>query len=91
MTWTSNQSTVPAERGGMKSEVRGRLKREGTRVYPPLMHVDVWQKSTQYCYAIILRLKINTSLKILEKNKINKQCMENRDHLFYEFMQSSFL
>ena len=24
-----------------------------------LMHVDVWQKPTQYCKAIILQLKIN--------------------------------
>ena len=27
------------------------------------MHVDVWQKPTQYCKAIILQLKIDTFLK----------------------------
>ena len=30
-----------------------------------LMHVDVWQKPTQYCKAIILQLKIN-----LKKNHV---------------------
>ena len=34
--------------------------REGTYVYLWLIHVDVWQKSTQYYKAIILPLKINT-------------------------------
>ena len=29
----------------------------GTRVYPWLIHVDVWQKSSQYCKIIILWLK----------------------------------
>ena len=37
----------------------GRFKREGTFVYPRLIHVDVWQKPTQYCKAIVLQLKIN--------------------------------
>jgi len=39
-------------------EVGGRIRREGTYVYPWLIHVDVWQKPTQYCKAIILQLKI---------------------------------
>ena len=34
-----------------------------TYVYPWLIHVDVWQKPTQYCKAIILQLKINIILK----------------------------
>ena len=29
---------------------------EGTYVYLWLIHVDVWQKPTQYCKAIILQL-----------------------------------
>ena len=37
----------------------GRLQREGTYVYLWLIRVDVWQKPTQYCKAIILLLKIN--------------------------------
>ena len=35
-------------------EVGGRFKREGTYVHLWLIHVDVWQKPTQYCKAIIL-------------------------------------
>ena len=37
-------------------EVEGRLKRAGTYVYLWLIHVDAWQKPTQYCKAIILQL-----------------------------------
>ena len=43
----------------MGREVGGRFKREGTYAYLQLIHVDVWQKPTQYCNAIILQLKIN--------------------------------
>ena len=43
--------------------VGGRLTREGTYVNLWLIHVDIWQKSTQYCKAIILQLKIKTFLK----------------------------
>ena len=34
------------------------LKREGTYIYLWLIHVDIWQKPTQYCKTIILQLKI---------------------------------
>ena len=40
-------------------EVGGGSKREGTYVYIWLIHVDAWQKPTQYCKAIVLQLKIN--------------------------------
>ena len=43
----------------MGREVGGRFKREGIYVYLWPIHVDVWQKPTQYCKAIILQLKIN--------------------------------
>ena len=36
-----------------------RFKREGPYVYLWLVHIDVWQKPTQYCKAIILQFKIN--------------------------------
>ena len=39
-------------------EVGGRLKREGTCVYPWLIHVVAQQKPIQHCKAIILQLKI---------------------------------
>ena len=41
----------------MGTEVGGNFNREGTYVLW-LIHVDVWQKPTQYCKAIILQLKI---------------------------------
>ena len=42
----------------MGREMGGRFKREETYVYLQLIHVDVWQKPTQYCKAIIFQLKI---------------------------------
>ena len=42
----------------MEREVGGRFMREGTYVYLRLVHVDVWQKPTQYYKVIILQLKI---------------------------------
>ena len=50
-------------------EVEGRFKGEGTYVYLWLINVDIWQKPTHYCKAIILQLKIN----IFYKKKQNKQ------------------
>ena len=47
----------------MGTKVGGRFKREGTYIYLWLIHVDVWQKPTQFCKVIILRLKINKSIK----------------------------
>ena len=35
------------------------LKMEGIYVYLWLIHVAIWQKPTQHCKAVILRLKIN--------------------------------
>ena len=40
-------------------EVERRFKREVQAVHLWLIHVDVWQKSNQYCKAITLQLKIN--------------------------------
>ena len=37
--------------------------KQGIYVYLWLIHIDVWQKPTQYCKAIILQLKINKFLK----------------------------
>ena len=41
----------------------GKYKREGTYVYLRLIHVDVWQKLSQYCKVIILQLKLKYKLK----------------------------
>ena len=46
-------------RGGTGWEVGRRFKREGTCVYLWLTDVDVWQKPTQHCKAIIFQWKIN--------------------------------
>ena len=43
----------------------GEFKREGTYEYLWLIHVDVWQKPTQYYKVIILQLKRNKLKKIL--------------------------
>ena len=52
----------------MEWKERGRLKKEGTYVYLWLIHVDAWQKPTQYCKAIVLQLKIN-KFKVQAKKK----------------------
>ena len=54
----------------MGRERGGRFKRERTYVYLWQSHVDVWQKPTQHCKAIILQLKRNKFLK--EKRGSNK-------------------
>ena len=41
----------------MGREMGERFKREGTYVDLWLIHVDVWQKPTQFCKALILQLK----------------------------------
>ena len=41
----------------------GEYKREGTYVYLRLIHVDAWQKLSQYCKVIILQLKLKYKLK----------------------------
>ena len=54
------QTGLYSNLGGWKwVGVGGRFKKEGTHVYLWLIHVDVWQKSNQYCKAIINQLKIN--------------------------------
>ena len=47
------------QRGGMRWEVGGRVKREGRYVYLWLIYVDLWQKPIQYYKAVILQLKTN--------------------------------
>ena len=47
----------------MLKEVGGGFKREGIWVYLWLIQADVWQKSTQFCKAVTLQLKINKFIK----------------------------
>ena len=51
-------------------EVGASFKREGTHVYPWLIHVAVWQKPTQHCKAIIFQLKIDKFKRQLKKISI---------------------
>ena len=43
----------------VKFLIKTHTPREGTYIYLGLIHVDTWQKPTQYCKAIIFQLKIN--------------------------------
>ena len=51
------------------------LKWEGTWVNVCLIRVDVWQKLTHYCKAIILHLKINV--------KITKRYLKNKNSALF--------
>ena len=51
-----NRGSVIIQRGRMGREME-RGSREGDIVYLWLIHVDVWQKPTNFCKAIILQLK----------------------------------
>ena len=59
-------------------KVGGTFTREGIYVYLWLIHVDVWQKPTQYCKAVILQIKLNTFL--LKRGKEGKK----RDKVFQD-------
>ena len=41
----------------------------GTHVHPWLIHVNVWQKTQQYCKVISLQLKLINVLKIIHLKK----------------------
>ena len=41
--------------GWMEQEMGGRIKREGIYIYLWLIHVEVLQKTTQFCKAIVLQ------------------------------------
>ena len=51
----SKWGSVTTQKAGMGRKAGGMFKREGTNVYLWLIHVDVWQKPTQFCKAIILQ------------------------------------
>jgi len=54
-------------------EMGRRLKREGMYVYLWLIHVEVWQKPTKFCKAIIFQLK----------NKLNKKNRPRKNQAFF--------
>ena len=59
----------------MGREMGKGFKRERSYVYLWLIHVEVWQKTTIFCKAIILQLKNKKRLKIFLKKK-KKDCQE---------------
>ena len=52
--------------GGMEEEMRD-FQEGGDICILWLVHVDVWQRRTQYCKAIILQLKIIKIFKVKKK------------------------
>ena len=50
----------------------GRFRKERSYVYLWLIHIDVWQKPTQHCKAIILQLKIKFLKSLINNNFISK-------------------
>ena len=70
----TNRGSVSTQRGGMGKDMGGSFKSEGICVYLWLIHVEVWQKTTKFCNAIILQLKnklIKKEWRINEKNFLN--------------------
>ena len=60
--------SVTTQRGGIEWRVGGRFRRERTYVCLWQTQVDIWQKPTQYCKAIILQLKIMNFLNRTKEN-----------------------
>ena len=59
---TAKGSVIKTRLKNNGGEVGERIEKVGTYVYLQLIHVDVWQKPTQNCKAIILQLKINSNI-----------------------------
>ena len=55
---------------GWDGRGEGGFKQEVTCVYLWLIYVDVWQKPSQYCNAIIFQLKIN-KCKLKKKKEVS--------------------
>ena len=73
----------------MGREVGGRFKKEGIYAYLWLIHVDVWQKPTKFCNAIILQLKNKLIFKILPVKKKKKD--QKNPHNWNYMIQSYIL
>ena len=64
------QGLCDSLKSGVGIEMGGRSGREGTWVYLWLILVDVWQKTTKFCIAIILQLKTLKKKKPLANDQI---------------------
>ena len=56
---SSNSTFCDNLEGGDEGGAGRRFRMEGTHIHLWLTHVDIWQKLTQCCKAIILQLKIS--------------------------------
>ena len=54
---------------------------EGTHVYLWPIHIDVWQKSSQYYKVIILQVNKHIHLKFLNKKKKKKKTVVLEDQI----------
>jgi len=54
---TQSQGSGITQRDRVRREVGGGFRMQGTLVYLWPIHADVWQKPSQYCQVIILKLK----------------------------------
>ena len=66
----------------MGREWGGRYKREETYIYLWLIHVDIWQKTTKFCKAIILQFKKNTQIKSDKKKETMAYIMDERNQSY---------
>ena len=69
--WDRELSPELRDHLGMGGGMGGGFRREGTYVYLWLIHVDVWQKPTQYYKTTILQVKKKRERERVEDNSPN--------------------
>ena len=79
-TQGSSQPTLQAD--SLPAELPGKPR---IYIYLLLIHVDIWQKPTQYCKAITLQLKINKFL----KNKFGEKICASL-HVFHPYQNHMY-
>ena len=57
MQGTQSRCSVTTRMDGVGREVEVGVQEGGAHLYLWLIHVDVWQRPSQYCKVIILQLK----------------------------------
>ena len=79
-----NPGKATASRRGVGREMEGSFKRERIYVYLWLIHVEVWQKTTEFCKATILQLKNKWIKKIIVL--LESPCLKLSSHDFISFL-----
>ena len=75
---TQSWCSGTTQRDGVGREVGEGFRIMGTHVHPWLIHVDVWQKTPQYCKVISLQLK----LIIIKKKQLKTLLSLNRKEIY---------